>query len=516
VDDLNGRYEAARDAAARGDHAAAADVLTALDADDTPPSLRALVRNDLGVLAAVAGDRAAAAARFRAALALDPACEPARINLTALTGGPPSDAPKPPSGRATRVAVLSLLFNWPSTGGGNVHTAELTRFLADAGYEVRHFYARYEPWGLGRVTDPTPHPAEAVPFAADGWTAAGITGRFGRAVDGFDPDWVVLTDSWNLKPVLAAAAGGRPYVLRLQALECLCPLNNVRLLPTAGGPPRQCPRHQLATPDACGRCVRDLGHTSGDLHRAERALAGVGTPGYRAALERAFADAAAVLAVNPLIAAMVEPHAADVRVVTAGMDPARFPWPFPDDRRVPPTPGRLRVLFAGLTDEWIKGFHVLRAAAERLWVVRRDFEVAVTAAPPADRPAEPWARYVGWRSQADLPAHLAGADVVVVPTVAQEALGRTAVEGMAAGRPVVASRIGGLPFTVPDGATGLLCRPDDPDDLAAKLATLFDAPTLRDRLGAAGRRRFEEHYAWPAIIDRHYRPLFGAAIRAAG
>jgi glycosyltransferase involved in cell wall biosynthesis len=524
-------YRAARELALRGEHRAARRALAALDDERAPAQFRALVRNDLAALSALEGDGGTAEAGFRSALALDPACGPARANLSLLgtdpraEGRPPAHAPSPPpaaaptgaeSGaeRRTRVAVVSFLFNWPSTGGGNVHTAELTGFLADAGYEVKHLYARFDPWGIGRVAG-TPFPAEAVPFAEAEWTAGRVVQKFRAAVDGFDPDWVVLTDSWNMKPLLADAAGGRPYVLRLQALECLCPLNNVRLLPGPGGAPSQCARHQLATPDACARCVRELEHTSGDLHRAERALAGVGTAEYRDALFRAFGGAAAVLAVNPLTAAMVEPHARDVRVVTAGMDPARFPWPFPEGRKVPPTPGRLRILFAGLTHEWMKGFHVLRAVCERLWSARRDFEVAVTDSPPTDRTAEPWARYVGWQSQGDLPAHLAGADLVVVPTVAQEALGRTAVEAMAAGRPVVASRIGGLPFTVADGATGLLCAPGSPDDLADKLAALLGDAGLRARLGAAGRRRFEEHYAWPALVERHYRPLFGPPVRAA-
>ena len=51
-----------------------------------------------------------------------------------------------------RVAVLSLLFNWPSTGGGNMHTAGLVEFLGRDGFEVRHFYAAYRPWGIGRDT----------------------------------------------------------------------------------------------------------------------------------------------------------------------------------------------------------------------------------------------------------------------------------------------------------------------------------------------------------------------------
>jgi hypothetical protein len=103
-----------------------------------------------------------------------------------------------------------------------------------------------------------------------------------------------------------------------------------------------------------------------------------------------------------------------------------------------------------------------------------------------------------------------------MPTIAQEALGRTAVEAMAVGRPVIASRLGGLPFTVVDGATGLLSEPGDAQDLARKIEMLLDDVPLRERLGQAGRRRFEEHYSWDVIIKRHYLPLLGARVGANG
>jgi glycosyltransferase involved in cell wall biosynthesis len=414
------------------------------------------------------------------------------------------------TGRATRVAVVSFLFNWPSTGGGIVHTVELARFLAAAGYTVHHVFARYEPWGIGRVEGPLPFPSQCLEFADPDWSLPAIQERFRRAVDAFDPDWVIVTDSWNMKPRLAEALAGHRILLRLQAMECLCPLNNVRLLPGEGGRVRQCPLDQLSTPGECARCVRGRGDLSGGLHRAERALAGVGTVGYRDCLLRAFGEAEAVLAVNPLTEALVRPFARAVRVVTAGMDPARFPWPWPDEP-ARQEGARLTVFFGGLVDEWMKGFHVLQEACALLWQTRQDFELVATGEPPG--PVDTFTRFVGWQTQEGLPRHLRAADLVVLPTVAQEALGRTAVEAMGVGRPVVASRLGGLPATVVEGQTGLLCEPGDARDLAARLATLLDDPALRERLGLAGRRRFEEHYTWPVIIEKHYRPLLGPARR---
>ncbi len=73
--------------------------------------------------------------------------------------------------------ILSFLFNWPSTGGGNIHTVELSRFLARAGYEVRHVHARYPEWGIGRVEDGLPIAGEALEFDASNWNLADIQAR---------------------------------------------------------------------------------------------------------------------------------------------------------------------------------------------------------------------------------------------------------------------------------------------------------------------------------------------------
>jgi glycosyltransferase involved in cell wall biosynthesis len=156
----------------------------------------------------------------------------------------------------------------------------------------------------------------------------------------------------------------------------------------------------------------------------------------------------------------------------------------------------------------MKGFHVLFEALAELWKNRQDFELHVTA----DRSSyeAPFLRYRGWQDQQSLPSVMAECHVIVVPTIAQEALGRTAVEAMGAGRPVIASRIGGLPFTVTEGLTGLLAESADPSSLAQQCERLMDNPSLAERLGEQGRKRFLEHHTWEFVIEKQYRPLMSS------
>ena len=418
-----------------------------------------------------------------------------------LTKMPPANS-TPGSERPLRIAVVSLLFNWPSTGGGIVHTAELIRFLAEAGYEVCHFFAVFEDWGVGKVTSHLPYPAVAIEFGESGWNRDNIQHAFRNAVDGFSPDCAIVTDSWNSKGLLAKAVSNYPYFIRLAAMECICPLNNVRLLPGADGRAVQCRKSQLATRNECVACVERNAHASGSLHDAERRLVGFSEPRHFDELIEAFATAEAVLAVNPLIATHCEPYAKDVRVIASGFDPFRFAG-LPAE---PPKGTPFRLLFAGLVDEYMKGFHVLFEACCILWAERQDFELHVTSDTLASD--APFLKPCGWQTQESLPGMMADCHAVIVPTVAQEALGRTAVEAMGASRPVIASRLGGLPFVVTDEVTGLLFEPEDAAGLADCIKRLMDNPAMAADMGAKGRARFLSEHTWDTVIRTKYQPLF--------
>ncbi|MCH7970056.1 MAG: glycosyltransferase [Chloroflexi bacterium] len=111
----------------------------------------------------------------------------------------------------------------------------------------------------------------------------------------------------------------------------------------------------------------------------------------------------------------------------------------------------------------------------------------------------------------DLPDLFSAADSVLMPSL-NEGFPRTAIEAMAAGKPVIATRVGGTPEAIVEGETGILVPSADIDAMASALVKLVGDRGLQSRLGKAGRRRAEQNYPvdnYVARLDGLYRQLLG-------
>jgi len=99
--------------------------------------------------------------------------------------------------------------------------------------------------------------------------------------------------------------------------------------------------------------------------------------------------------------------------------------------------------------------------------------------------------------------------VALAPSVWSEPFGLVAIEAMAAGRPVIASRTGGLPDFIVDGETGYLVPPNDSVALQMAMERLLADPHLQEQMGCAARRRSKEFRASVVVpqIERVYQHI---------
>jgi glycosyltransferase involved in cell wall biosynthesis len=113
---------------------------------------------------------------------------------------------------------------------------------------------------------------------------------------------------------------------------------------------------------------------------------------------------------------------------------------------------------------------------------------------------------LGFRSGEELSAAVQAASAVVMPSICHDNCPLAVIEAMAWGKPVIGSRVGGIPELVRDGEEGVLVPHGDTAALGAAMLRLQEDPELAERMGRAGRARVEAHYdAGP-----HYRAVAAA------
>jgi len=182
-------------------------------------------------------------------------------------------------------------------------------------------------------------------------------------------------------------------------------------------------------------------------------------------------------------------------------------------------PEEILLAFAGRLDRQ-KNVALFLEAASRLRQRRQDIRVVVAGDGAdgeavrrfVDGPAAAWARWLGFTE--DVPGLLSAADVYVQPS-RWEGFGLAAAEAMAAGLPVVATRVPGLAEVVADGVTGYLVDSEDAAALTAALDRVAGAADERARLGTAGRRRVRERFSIDANVAAHEN-LYEDVLRGRG
>ena len=366
---------------------------------------------------------------------------------------PPPDALRRPDAAA-----------YDPIGGMQNHTAELTRGLDRLGVRQQVLTSR-----LGGARSCTRMGRSAV------------VARTGLPVRGLRQLW---------------AAAAVPQLARLSGLGLVHAHQgeDVAVLPLAAAVARRADVPLVVTVHCSVTRTLDRGR--------RRPLTVLGPPVERAVLRRA--DAVLVLTELAAQAAVDDGLDPDrVHVVPSGFSPALFAGPHADPTPHVPHP---RVLFAGRLADQKRPLDAVAAHARmaddvQLVVVgdgplRAEVQAAVAASPARDR-----VHLLGLVPHEQVPAHLAHADVFVLPSQYEE-LGSVLVEAMASGLPVVANRIGGIPALVEDGVTGRLVERGDVVGLADALsAVLTDRRTTR-RTTETARARVDRDFAWPVLAER--------------
>jgi len=409
-----------------------------------------------------------------------------------------------------RIAFVDLLFSWPPHGGADADLYHVARELHRLGYDLRVFVTRdTDSWERGACEpEALPFPATRLDFTRQEFTREQVVARLVAAVDEFAPDLVCVCDGFFLKPYVLLALAHYPLLARYYAYEMACHRDILRY---KNGAP--CPEHYLRDPEVCRPCAAAhlapaMRAGTGGAWLQEYLVAEAFRPEYWAVAQDALTQLSAAIVYNEVMAACLAPWVKACAIVPGGVDCERFAFvAAPADSRREKV-----ILMSGRGEDPAKGLAVLLEAGGMLRAARSDFVVQATV--PEDTPGPPWFQPLGWCDQETLCQRYANADICVLPSIWEEPFGIVAVEAMASGRPVCASRMGGLQHIVQHTETGFLFPAGDATELAKQLSLLLDNAELRQRMGAAGRRRVEAEYSWPEVVRRHYPPLFERCIAA--
>ncbi len=355
--------------------------------------------------------------------------------------------------------LFHCIYYPPEVGGLESHIAELARGLVEEGHEVRVITSRSQE-GLSREEEMDGvlvHRSWLPSRSPPGWIAYALrSGPLTR-------EWAEWAD-----------------VVHAQAFASVYPCHQAV---------RRARRPLVAT-----------FHTSHFLIRAR-------TRRWKPVLARLVQWPDHCLAASQEIARVAESLTSDVRVeaLTNGVDTLRFrpvPPAFPpaEDERWLVVPRRL--FQKNGVEYFIRAMPLIRRQAPqaRALVVGDGPERETLEALAGELGVGDAVRFLGSRPHDEMPGILASAELAIFPSL-MEATSVAALECMACGLPVVASRVGGLPEIV-DESVGRLVPPAQPERLAQTVIELLEQVDL-EAMGAEARRRVVEHWSNARLVARH-------------
>jgi glycosyltransferase involved in cell wall biosynthesis len=200
-------------------------------------------------------------------------------------------------------------------------------------------------------------------------------------------------------------------------------------------------------------------------------------------------------------------------------------WLLPNavDRRffdvTPETQAVPRILFVGSIDERKNPLGLLRACAPLLWLGECTLTYAGQANASSPYVQEffkeaaeiPGVELLGFIGRDELGAQFGRSTLLVLPTF-EDNCPMVILEAMAAGLPVAASRVGGVPDLITHEKDGLMFDPNHPSEMKTSIERLVKEPDTRARLGAAGRNTAREHFHPTVIAAAHleiYQEILG-------
>lgn len=413
--------------------------------------------------------------------------------------------------------ILLLAHGLPpeSVGGVEQHVSGLCRALVDAGHDVEIYSRTAAPeHAQGELLDDDGGicPVTRVVYRFEGVDS--LEGLYCQDVLDGALESFLSTRRFDIAHVhhLTGLSTGALRILKGAGVPTVLTLHDYWLMCPRGQMWHQ--RGELCEVVETGRCAECLVATfphwlgDGEGHEVVERLHA------RAQSDLSLPEALVVPSprvVAPFVALGVDPTR--IQVVENGVDTGALGnLPLPDT-----DPGRpLRIGFLG-TAIPTKGLHILVQALQRLPVGAATLDIHGNDVPyhgeegyldrilaslgPDDRVV-----YHGPYQTDDLPTILSAVDVVAAPALWNEAFGLTVREGLAAGRPAVVSRIGGLQDAVRDGMEGLLVPPGDIDALAGALDQLCRDRELLRRMASGCRRRARDHAAMASdLVDIYSR-----------